>query len=83
MKMQVDVNSLDQYDVYSMYLQYAPNFTMRCDATSRRGWFELENYQNGFAHQPMLETWPTSQEMKNKFNDINTTLGPVYWPVEE
>lgn len=66
-------------------LRHAVNYTMRCDATSRRGWFELANYQNNFTHQPILETWPTSEVMKNGFNDIGAliNLGPVYWPIEE
>ncbi|KAL3442102.1 hypothetical protein BJX65DRAFT_287577 [Aspergillus insuetus] len=34
------------------------NFTLRCDGTSRRAWFDLGNYQNEFTYQPMLDTWP-------------------------
>ncbi|KAI9376260.1 hypothetical protein BJX61DRAFT_530962 [Aspergillus egyptiacus] len=59
-------------------------FTLRCDAVSRRGWFELGNYQNGFTHQPMLETWPDDDAMLNQFNDFSSDpFKWDYWPVKE
>lgn len=59
-------------------------FTLRCDAVSRRGWFELGNYQNGFTHQPMLETWPDDDAMLNQFNDLSSDpFQWDYWPVKE
>lgn len=66
-------------------LRLLGNYTIRCDATSRRGWFELGNYQNKFAHQPMLDTWPNDEAMKTQFNDVSGYDGPEdkYWPVKE
>ncbi|KAL4916549.1 hypothetical protein BDW62DRAFT_202538 [Aspergillus aurantiobrunneus] len=63
--------------------QIADNFTMRCDSVSRRGWFELGNYQNGYAHQPMLETWPDDEAMQTQFNDFSSDPSEIYWPVKE
>lgn len=61
------------------------NYTIRCDSTSRRGWFELGNYQNEFAHQPMLDTWPDDEAMQTQFNDVSGYGDPrdKYWPLKE
>ncbi|KAL3463478.1 hypothetical protein BJX64DRAFT_116180 [Aspergillus heterothallicus] len=64
-------------------IQSAVNFTMRCDSTSTRGWFELGNYQNGFIHQPMLEIWPDDEVMITQYNDFSGNLSGKYWPVRE
>lgn len=80
MRMKVNVDNLGDYDVFQTDLTSAKSFTMRCDATSRRGWFEMGNYQNGHSHQPMLESWPSPDTMKNEFNDVGTTS---IWPIKE
>ncbi|KAK2757364.1 hypothetical protein FQN54_004878 [Arachnomyces sp. PD_36] len=80
--MHMNVNP-DALDVYAMDLRDAKNFTMCCTAESRRGWFELGNYQNNYSHQPMVETWPSLEVMKNEFNDISSRLENIYWPVKE
>ncbi|KAL4795823.1 hypothetical protein BDV19DRAFT_388847 [Aspergillus venezuelensis] len=82
-KTQVNPSYTSPYTIPTALL-HAVNYTMRCDAISRRGWFELGNYQNNFNYQPMLETWPTSDATKNEFNDISgVNFGSEYWPVEE
>lgn len=83
MQTNVNVDAIRQYKVSGTILDNATNFTLRCDATSRRGWFELGNYQNDYSHQPMLETWPSSDAMKNGFNDIGTQYSATYWPIKE
>lgn len=83
MHMNVNLDALDHYKVYGTSLGDTKNFTMRCTAASRRGWFELGNDQNNYSHQPMVETWPSSEMTKNEFNDISTDLGNRYWPAKE
>ncbi|OBT62556.1 hypothetical protein VE03_07367 [Pseudogymnoascus sp. 23342-1-I1] len=45
------------------------NFTLHCMSNSTRGYFELGNYQNGFAASGILETWPGPEDMAANFND--------------
>lgn len=59
------------------------NYTMSCDATTRRGWFELGNYQNSFEPSPMLEQWPSPEDMEERFNDYTSdSTEHDYYPVE-
>lgn len=85
MSMEVDKTKADEYYPISEEsdLYYAKNFTMRCDATSTRGWFELGNYQNGYTHQPILETWPSPEVITSEFNDMSDIMGAQYYPIEE
>lgn len=60
------------------------NYTMSCDTTSRRGWFELANYQNGYEPSGMLEKWPSPEEMEENFNDYTSTWSDNdFYPIEE
>lgn len=60
------------------------NYTMSCEVTSRRGWFELGNYQNAFEPSAMLEQWPSPEEMEENFNDhASVSSGNLLYPVEE
>ncbi|KAL2682498.1 hypothetical protein Neosp_006950 [[Neocosmospora] mangrovei] len=45
------------------------NFTIRCESVSRRGWFELPNHQNGYKPGPLLEVWPSKEEIARDFNE--------------
>lgn len=46
-------------------------FTLKCESTSRRGWFELPNRHNGFEAGPLLDAWPSQEELAQDFNDYN------------
>lgn len=60
------------------------NYTMSCEATSRRGWFEIGNYQNGYEPSSMLEHWPSPEEMEENFNDYTSQMTDNhYYPIEE
>lgn len=64
------------------------NFTLHCEASTTRGYFELGNYRNDQAYGPLLERWPTPEEMETEFNDklsFNTDRGdgkPTEWHVK-
>ncbi|RSL72286.1 hypothetical protein CEP54_000959 [Fusarium duplospermum] len=45
------------------------NFTIQCESVSRRGWFELPNYHNGYKPGPLLDVWPSEEELARDFND--------------
>lgn len=83
MHMKVNADTVQQVATHKTDLPSAKNFTMRCDATSTRGWFEIGNYQNEYSYQPMLEIWPSPEAMENDFNDIGTSLEESPWPVKE
>ncbi|KAF2140108.1 uncharacterized protein K452DRAFT_299507 [Aplosporella prunicola CBS 121167] len=54
----------------------AANFTLRCTSNTTRGYFELGNYRNNYTHGPLLETWPTPENMSKNYNDkLRGTLG--------
>ncbi|KAJ4317698.1 hypothetical protein N0V84_007217 [Fusarium piperis] len=45
------------------------NFTIQCESVSRRGWFELPNHHNGYEPGPLLDVWPSKEELARDFND--------------
>ena len=45
------------------------NFTLHSTANTSRGYFELGNEQNGNTHGPLLDQWPSYEEMINDFDD--------------
>jgi hypothetical protein len=47
------------------------DFTIRCRASTTRGYFELGNYRNNYIHGPLLEKWPGPEEMRAEFNDFS------------
>lgn len=46
------------------------NFTTHCTSTSTRGYFELGNQYNGNVPGPLLEKWPSQEELVADFNDV-------------
>ncbi|PVH92034.1 hypothetical protein DM02DRAFT_701786 [Periconia macrospinosa] len=44
------------------------NFTVHCTSTTTRGYFELGNYRNNFTWQPLLDKWPSQEELRAEFN---------------
>ncbi|PWY83250.1 hypothetical protein BO94DRAFT_495556 [Aspergillus sclerotioniger CBS 115572] len=57
------VPQLWEYDIN----QY--NFTLRCTTNSTRGYFEISNYRNNDNPGPLLEKWPSQEELEKDFND--------------
>lgn len=45
------------------------NFTVRCEANTTRGYFELPNYYNNNTAGPLLEEWPSREDLEANFND--------------
>ncbi|PYI03330.1 hypothetical protein BO78DRAFT_472076 [Aspergillus sclerotiicarbonarius CBS 121057] len=48
---------------------YQSNFTLRCTTNSTRGYFEISNSRNGNNPGPLLEKWPSQEELAKDFND--------------
>lgn len=44
-------------------------FVISCTASSTRGYFELGNYQNDQVFGPLLEKWPSQEDIEQNFND--------------
>ncbi|KAL5042433.1 hypothetical protein BDW71DRAFT_200563 [Aspergillus fruticulosus] len=60
------------------------SFTLHCEASTTRGYFELGNYRNNQAYGPLLEKWPTPEEMEMDFNDkLSQNTGAGYGPPTE
>jgi hypothetical protein len=45
------------------------NTTVRCEAKTTRGYFELGNIYNNNTFGPLLDQWPSSEELQEHFND--------------
>ena len=47
------------------------SYSIRCTATTTRGYFELGNYHNNNTYGPLLEQWPDTEQMAVAFNNGN------------
>ena len=55
----------------SFYItQYHTNYTLHCKSGTTRGYFELGNIRNKNAYGPLIDKWPSKQEMEEDYNDI-------------
>ncbi|KAF4465877.1 hypothetical protein FALBO_7270 [Fusarium albosuccineum] len=72
-----------QVDGRSVELLRDSNYTMRCDANSTRGWFELGNFRNNYTRGPLLESWPTAEEIRTDFNDKSPVMSINDYPSRE
>lgn len=45
------------------------NFTLHCTTSTTRGYFELGNQHNDLQYGPLKEQWPSSEDLKQNFND--------------
>jgi hypothetical protein len=52
---------------------FSTSSTIRCKATTTRGYFELGNDWNNNTYGPLLEHWPNTAEMAENFNDWTPT----------
>jgi hypothetical protein len=59
--------------------------TLKCEATTTRGYFELGNKFNNDSYGPLLERWPAPEQMELEFNDWvpHESLGSGAIPQEE
>ncbi|KAK7057883.1 hypothetical protein R3P38DRAFT_2497804 [Favolaschia claudopus] len=57
--------------LYTFYA--ARNFTRKCTAGSTKGYFELGNNKNDYVYGPLIDKWPSPDELENNFNDYLTT----------
>ncbi|KPM41036.1 hypothetical protein AK830_g5543 [Neonectria ditissima] len=46
-------------------------YTLKCESTSRRGWFELPSLMNNYTTGPLLKVWPSQDELRRDFNDYD------------
>jgi hypothetical protein len=61
--------------VWSEDPPFNASYTIRCTATTTRGYFELGNDWNNNTYGPLLEQWPNPAEMAEDFNDWTDTSG--------
>lgn len=64
-------------------IQEFDNFTIHCNASTSRGYFELGNSNNNYVYGPLIDSWPDNETMARDFNDVR---GPgAYWaaPTEQ
>jgi hypothetical protein len=58
--------------------------TMYCNASATRGYFELRNIYNNQTYSPLMDKWPTRDEMWSDYNDFFEDYhGGTYIPLEE
>ncbi|KUI59675.1 hypothetical protein VP1G_06892 [Cytospora mali] len=48
----------------------APNFTLHCTTNTTRGYFEIPNVHTNNKPGPLLESWPSVEEMEKDWNDV-------------
>jgi hypothetical protein len=56
-------------DIYPSLTTPSDNFTMKCTASTTRGYFELGNYMNEFVYGPLLDQWPDEETIKRDTNN--------------
>ncbi|TDZ39112.1 hypothetical protein C8035_v005705 [Colletotrichum spinosum] len=45
------------------------DYTLYCEVSSTRGYFELGNEHNSFTPGPLLDKWPSVEELEREFSD--------------
>jgi hypothetical protein len=58
------------------------NYTLRCTASTTRGYFELGNYRNNNTWSALLEKWPSPEDMATDYNnylDFSDAKSPRSW----
>ncbi|KAH7322805.1 hypothetical protein B0I35DRAFT_188452 [Stachybotrys elegans] len=59
------------------------NYTMRCNADSTRGWFELGNVWNDYNYGDMLDEWPDEEEIIRNYHDRGSSEYEFGYPRRE
>ncbi|CAG1985808.1 unnamed protein product [Fusarium graminearum] len=55
-------------------------FNLSCRASSTRGYFELGNHWNNQVFGPLLDKWPTRDDIRKNFNDYGSFVGKYKHP---
>lgn len=63
----IDVTS---YNQLGEMLILPINFTMKCTTNTTRGYFEVNNYLNGNSPGPLVEKWPSEEDMARKLQRL-------------
>ncbi|XXG99326.1 hypothetical protein Hte_005663 [Hypoxylon texense] len=63
--------------------QVRSNFTVRCTASTSRGYFELGNEKNNYVYGPLLDRWPDPDDIATNFNDYRSLEADYARPTEE
>lgn len=56
-------------DLYPSLTLPVDSYTMKCTASTTRGYFELGNYMNEFVYGPLLDKWPDEETIENDTNN--------------
>lgn len=60
------------------------DFTMHCEASTSRGYFELGNIMNDYVYGPLLDEWPDEETIEYDSNDYTASgLRPLEMDVNE
>ncbi|KAI4646106.1 uncharacterized protein J4E79_010615 [Alternaria viburni] len=81
----IDVNDTSIADDFdSTNLMWDTSYSIRCTATTIRGYFEMGNNWNHNTYGPLLERWPDTAQMAEDFNDWTDTSrwGPSWEAVK-
>lgn len=52
------------------YRNYTSDYSLHCSANTTRSYFELGNYRNNYTWGPLLERWPSKEELTKDYNDF-------------
>ncbi|KAF5228881.1 hypothetical protein FAUST_10783 [Fusarium austroamericanum] len=55
-------------------------FNLSCRASSTRGYFEMGNQWNNRVFEPLLNEWPTRDDIRTNFNDYGSFVGKYRHP---
>jgi hypothetical protein len=65
----LDVSVVMEGIVGSSYPSHKINFTIACTGNTTRGYFELPNHFNQHRPGPLLDVWPSNDEIQQNFDD--------------
>ncbi|CAN9447127.1 unnamed protein product [Alternaria alternata] len=74
-EMYMDIKDLSISDQDTEDPAFNTSSTIRCTATTTKGYFELGNNWNNNTYGPLLEHWPNPAEMAENFNDWTDSYG--------
>jgi hypothetical protein len=72
----LDVSASTSFD-RATFENSNPNFTTHCSASTTKGYFELPNYYNQHQPGPLLDKWPSTEDLAANFNDVGSTYIPT------
>ena len=80
----IDLKDTDVGDLTwnSEHPQFNTSYSIRCTATTTRGFFEIGSNWNNNTYGPLLEQWPAQIQIEEDFNDRGRDWGRSYIPSE-